>query len=221
MNTEIYNPDNLESPGEGYRFLYKGETRADATHFWDIVTDGWKPMAPDQEGILFKFSTYRTDKPLPIPTPGFVSEKPPVPPEAIEHGAPSVGVLGIYPAKSGTPIPRGSKIVQGDPRVYLKDESDLSSVAFKDDVDATLAGRGMTYGRFIDNAAVAQKLKGVIAQALIERGKVLPDDAAEAIDMICSKVARLVSGDIDHKDSWRDIEGYARLVRERLEGNAR
>lgn len=90
-----------------------------------------------------------------------------------------------------------------------------------DQADAVLSERAKTYGKFVDNAKVARSLKAVVAGALLDRGDTIPDDAAEAIDMICSKLARLLSGNINHKDSWTDIEGYARLVRERIEGNAR
>ena len=44
-------------------------------------------------------------------------------------------------------------------------------------------------------------------------GKPLVSVQMEAAEMICVKPARLVCGDIPHADSWRDIEGYARLGR--------
>jgi hypothetical protein len=34
----------------------------------------------------------------------------------------------------------------------------------------------------------------------------------EALDMICSKISRILSGNPDFPDHWLDIEGYARLV---------
>jgi len=34
----------------------------------------------------------------------------------------------------------------------------------------------------------------------------------EALEMICLKMARLVCGDSNNRDSWHDIEGYARLA---------
>ena len=90
-----------------------------------------------------------------------------------------------------------------------------------DRADAILTERATQYGLFIDNASVAQSLKNVLAAALADKDP-LPADMAEALEMICSKMARIVSGS---EKAWimclEDIEGYARLVRERLEGNPR
>lgn len=61
-----HNPMKLDSPGEGYRFLLKNESRKDATHFFGTLTKQWRSM-PDLIGFdnLNKRVTYRTDKPLP------------------------------------------------------------------------------------------------------------------------------------------------------------
>jgi hypothetical protein len=40
----------------------------------------------------------------------------------------------------------------------------------------------------------------------------MPDHAREALDMMASKIARIVSGDHQFKDHWIDIVGYATLV---------
>jgi hypothetical protein len=37
--------------------------------------------------------------------------------------------------------------------------------------------------------------------------------------MTATKVARILCGDPLYVDSWRDIEGYARLVADRLESS--
>ena len=39
----------------------------------------------------------------------------------------------------------------------------------------------------------------------------------EALEMICHKIARIVAGDPDFADHWRDIAGYATLVANELE----
>ena len=54
-------------------------------------------------------------------------------------------------------------------------------------------------------------------QAVIE----LDDDQIEALDMIASKIARVVNGNPNHIDSWIDIAGYATLVADRLQGKTR
>ena len=78
------------------------------------------------------------------------------------------------------------------------------------------------YGTFEQNSKVAQGLKSVLASAIVEREDCLPDDLTESLDMICSKLARIVNGSPEAwHDSLLDIEGFARLVRERMEGNPR
>lgn len=85
-------------------------------------------------------------------------------------------------------------------------------------VNEILAERGDRYGTFTGHAALTQHLKGVIRQALIERGKVLADDQMEALEMIVHKIGRIVNGDPDYADSWQDVAGYAQLVADRLNG---
>jgi len=79
-------------------------------------------------------------------------------------------------------------------------------------VEATLAERQNQYGDFKDVAHLSQGL-----QSLLSVGN-FSDTQQEAIQMICSKLARLACGDADHVDSWHDIAGYATLVVKDLEG---
>jgi hypothetical protein len=45
----------------------------------------------------------------------------------------------------------------------------------------------------------------------------LPEDGKEALEMVANKLARILNGDSLYVDSWRDIEGYVKLVADRLE----
>jgi hypothetical protein len=82
-----------------------------------------------------------------------------------------------------------------------------------------LDDRGTNYGKFTTNAGISQALKYVMFnQPVWER---MQDDQKEALEMICTKMARLLNGNPDHHDSWLDIAGYAQLVADRLGGNAR
>lgn len=85
------------------------------------------------------------------------------------------------------------------------------------DVDATLAERGKKYGTFTGHAEVTYKLKTILRQHAQRQGKSFAFDQAEAMDMICHKLGRIVNGDPDYADSWIDIAGYAKLVADRLE----
>ena len=81
--------------------------------------------------------------------------------------------------------------------------------------------RGNRYGTFKGHAEITQDLKSLIRGELAKRNKHLAPDQLEALDMICHKIGRIVNGDPDYDDSWVDIAGYAQLVADRLQGNAR
>lgn len=77
------------------------------------------------------------------------------------------------------------------------------------------------HGEWGDNAFTGQNLKAVIRAALRKRADdgIYPQLAAihlEALDMLCLKIARIATGDANEPDHWQDIEGYAKLCRERL-----
>lgn len=87
------------------------------------------------------------------------------------------------------------------------------------DINQILAERGARYGTFKNHAVIAQELKRALYRHMDQVSKVEPDaDQLEALEMICHKLARIVNGDPDYADSWRDISGYASLVADRLEG---
>ena len=87
-------------------------------------------------------------------------------------------------------------------------------------IDETLNERGQRYGKFEGQAQMTMTLKRSIRIALACRDKHLEDDQMEALDMICSKIARIVNGDPDYDDNWDDIAGYATLIAKRLQGRA-
>jgi hypothetical protein len=88
-------------------------------------------------------------------------------------------------------------------------------------LDEILAERGARYGRFVDHARVTMRLKNVISDELDRRGIEIDHDMTECLHMVCHKIGRIIAGDPEYVDSWRDIAGYATLVADRLEGNAR
>ena len=88
-------------------------------------------------------------------------------------------------------------------------------------VDQILDGRHKTHGTFADLADITAGIRAIILLALQERRKNLPCDQEEALVMIVTKIARVVNGDHNHVDTWKDIAGYATLVADRLEGRTR
>lgn len=80
-------------------------------------------------------------------------------------------------------------------------------------VNNTLEERGKRYGSFEGHSSISQGLKR--AMKSVGWGKLTPDQK-EALEMIQHKIARILNGDPDYADSWHDIQGYAKLVEDRL-----
>ena len=89
------------------------------------------------------------------------------------------------------------------------------------DVDETLDNRAQDYGKFKDGAELMQGIKRLLADHALRHNKTFADDQWEALEMIVHKMARIVNGNPDKVDTWVDIAGYATLVADRLQGNAR
>jgi predicted ATPase len=88
-------------------------------------------------------------------------------------------------------------------------------------VNTLLQERALQYGTFAALAKTAQEFKSVLYRELGSRNKRLADDQAEALDMILTKIARIINGNADIADHYFDIAGYATLVAERLQGRSR
>ncbi len=82
-------------------------------------------------------------------------------------------------------------------------------------VQQTIKERGEVYGDFELYAQIAQELKGIIHLY----GKNLDRHQLEALEMICVKIGRILSGDPNYDDSWKDITGYAILGGDLDKGN--
>lgn len=79
-----------------------------------------------------------------------------------------------------------------------------------DQVASILADRTPKYGAFIDNATISQSVKDIFHQS--PNWTKLRADQQEALDMMCIKLGRILSGDPNHKDSWQDLAGYPLLT---------
>ena len=88
-------------------------------------------------------------------------------------------------------------------------------------IDETLDARAQDYGKFKDGAALMQGIKRLLADHALRHNKTFADDQWEALEMIVHKIGRIVNGNPDKVDSWVDIAGYATLIADRLQGNAR
>lgn len=85
------------------------------------------------------------------------------------------------------------------------------------DVSETLSDRGKTHGDFLMHSTLCQRLR--LTMRSFRDPTIISPDQLQALEAICDKVARIVCGDPNFIDHWLDIEGYARLVRNRLEAN--
>ena len=92
---------------------------------------------------------------------------------------------------------------------------EVAQLATKQSVDETLTERGNRYGKFKDHAKLSQQLTNVMRWS--DGWERLDYDMREALEMIQHKIARILNGDPNYDDSWRDIAGYAMLVAARLE----
>lgn len=79
-------------------------------------------------------------------------------------------------------------------------------------VDDTLQQRGTRYGSFSRHAEISQKLLDAALTHANEEGIELDHVHTEALSMIFHKIGRIVNGDPNYYDSWKDIAGYATLA---------
>lgn len=79
----------------------------------------------------------------------------------------------------------------------------------------TLVTRGHKYGAsFAVQSETVQHIKAEMARSVNWKG--MTADKREALEMIATKISRILNGDPDYHDSWHDISGYAKLVADTL-----
>ena len=94
-------------------------------------------------------------------------------------------------------------------------------------IENTLAERGNRYGDFTDHARLCQDLKAVMTAFAVVQNTPngvsvhfpwgdLPATHKQSLEVIADKIARILSGDPNYADNWHDIQGYAKLVEDRL-----
>jgi len=110
---------------------------------------------------------------------------------------------------------------EGVERGHLKYEDEREPEVETIGADETINERAQDYGKFKDGAALMQGMKRLVADHAAIHDKTFADDQWEALEMILHKIGRIVNGNPDRVDSWVDIAGYATLVADRLQGNAR
>jgi hypothetical protein len=100
-------------------------------------------------------------------------------------------------------------------KVEPKPEPEVSKV------DKVLDTRADQYGSFMQSSDTVVRIKGIMHNAIARNEVHLYPDQLQALDMIATKISRIVHGNPNHLDSWIDIAGYATLVADRLQGKTR
>ncbi len=81
-------------------------------------------------------------------------------------------------------------------------------------VAATLTQRQNVHGDFTDNSLATQRCMDALM--LCPSWNEMSPSAKTATFLIIQKLARAASGNPYHHDHWHDIQGYAKLVEDRL-----
>ena len=102
------------------------------------------------------------------------------------------------------------------PETTLNDQYAEIEQVRQQTIEATLAERQAQYGCFEDVAFVTENIMAVLSKVRTNGLSDLPHPHRMALYMIASKMARIVNGDFNHKDSWHDIGGYSKLIEDLL-----
>ena len=102
------------------------------------------------------------------------------------------------------------------PETTINDQYAEIEQVRKQTIEATLAERQAQYGCFEDVAFVTENIMATLSKVRSNGSTDLPHPHRMALYMIASKIARIVNGDHNHKDSWHDIGGYSKLIEDLL-----
>jgi hypothetical protein len=76
-------------------------------------------------------------------------------------------------------------------------------------IEETLNERNKTHGDYIEQAETAQYLKLIMRSS--PNWYCMTSPMRESMELIATKISRILHGDPYHLDSWHDIAGYAEL----------
>ena len=76
-------------------------------------------------------------------------------------------------------------------------------------IDEIIRAKETSHGHFDDTATIAQTQKAVMRRGRNWEGLVNP--SKESLEMIATKIARILNGDPNDPEHWNDIAGYARI----------
>lgn len=82
------------------------------------------------------------------------------------------------------------------------------------ETEEILRERELTHGKFSELSNLAQALK--CTMRLNIGWNLMKPDQKEALELIQTKIARIINGKSSFRDHWDDIAGYATLIADRL-----
>ena len=85
------------------------------------------------------------------------------------------------------------------------------------DTNEVLKERGNRYGNYQNQTRISSEIITAYKSNTASNFNQLESDQEDALVMIAVKISRILNGDPDYSDNWRDIAGYATLVAGRLE----
>jgi hypothetical protein len=106
-------------------------------------------------------------------------------------------------------------IAEAEDKIEPKPEPEVSGVG------KVLDARAEQYGSFMQSSDTVVRIKSIMHNAVARNNVHLYPDQLQALDMIATKISRIVHGNPNHLDSWIDIAGYATLVADRIQGKVR
>lgn len=81
-------------------------------------------------------------------------------------------------------------------------------------VDDLISERGKVHGDVEIQASIAQSIECEMRES--PNWDKLSDLQRYSLEMISVKLSRILAGNHEYSDHWHDLEGYARLVSQRL-----
>lgn len=77
-------------------------------------------------------------------------------------------------------------------------------------IEDLLREREKSHGDYMEQSQTSQMLFNDLMAS--KHGKYMPAYQREALHMICVKMSRIVNGDPNNTDHWKDLAGYATLA---------
>lgn len=103
---------------------------------------------------------------------------------------------------------------------HSKSQSPSNSIAPSErsavTTNETLIERGKAHGNATDQFALAQHIKEVLRSG--KNWESMTDQQIETLEMASTKLSRILTGDPNHLDHWKDCAGYFELCALIMEG---